>query len=51
VLLTSSGFLPQSTHPGFGSEILTEATSKWALAADGDQITLTSHIPYLPARI
>jgi signal transduction histidine kinase len=51
VLLISSGFLTQSAQPGFGSEILTEATSKWALAADGEQIRLTSHIPYLPTRV
>jgi signal transduction histidine kinase len=51
VLLTSFGFLTKSAQPGFGSEILTEVTTKWALAADGDQVRLTSHIPYLPARI
>lgn len=51
VRLTTFGSLAQGTEPGFGSEILTEATSQWVLDADGDRILLTTHIPYLPTRV
>lgn len=51
VLLTSRGSLAQGTQPGLGSEILSEATSKWALEAKGDQIRLTTHIPRSAVRI
>lgn len=51
VLLTSFGSLTQGVQPGFGSEILTEATSMWALEAEGDQIRLTTRIPRSLAQI
>ena len=51
VRLTSAGSLVQSAQPGFGSEILSEATSKWALEAEGEQIRLTTHIPLVPAPV
>lgn len=51
VLLTSIGSLAHRAHAGLGSEILAEATSAWALEADGDQIRLKTHIPYLPAQV
>lgn len=51
VRLTSTGSLTQSTQPGFGSEILSEATSKWTLEAEGEQIHLTTHIPLVPASV
>lgn len=51
VHLTTFGSLAQGTEPGFGSEILTEATSQWVLDADGDRILLTTRIPYLPSRV
>jgi len=50
VLLTSVGSLAHRAQSGFGSEILAEATSTWALEADGDQVRLTTHIPYLSAK-
>lgn len=45
LLLTSFGSLTQGRQSGFGSEVLTEATSTWALEAESDQIRLTTHIP------
>lgn len=51
VVLTSPGSLTQGMEPGFGSEILTGATSKWALEAEGDQVRLTTHIPRSALRI
>ena len=51
VHLTSFGSLTQGVQRGFGSEILTEATSTWTLEAEGDQIRLTTHIPRSAALI
>ena len=51
VRLTSMGSLVQSAQPGFGSEILSEATSTWTLEAEGEQIRLTTHIPLVPAPV
>ena len=51
VLLTSFGSLTQGVQPGFGSEILTEATTMWTLEAEGDQIRLTMRIPRSLAQV
>ena len=51
VRLTSMGSLVQSAQPGFGSEILSEATSTWTLEAEGEQIRLTTHIPLVSAPV
>ena len=51
VRVTSFGSLVYGAQAGFGSEVLSEATSNWALEAEGDQIRLTTRIPRSPAQI
>lgn len=51
VRVTSIGSLVHGAQAGFGSEVLSDAASHWALAAEGDQVHLTTRIPRSLAEI